>query len=138
MNTEQMRKEFEVWAEEYGHNIERYPGVPLMYLEDDTAYGWAAWQAALAAQPQAPQGSEWLPIETAPKVFGDGAKPMFVVCAFNVRNGFTGGKPYTTDPYCVWAQKDGGYMRWPHKFSPTHWQPLPAAPKTETPEGDKQ
>lgn len=65
---------------------------------------------------------EWLPIETAPDA---SAKEMFVVRGFNVCNGFTGGKLYTTDPWCVWREKDGSFARWNHHYLPTHWLPLP-------------
>jgi hypothetical protein len=73
--------------------------------------------------PAQPQG--WKSIDTAPK---DGTREMFVVKAFGVSNGFTGGKPYTSDPWCVWRESDGSFARWPHHFAPTHWQPLAAAP----------
>lgn len=52
-------------------------------------------------------------------------KTMFVVKAFNVCNGFTDGKEYTSDPWCVWLEPDGSFARWPHHFKPTHWMPLP-------------
>jgi len=68
------------------------------------------------------------PIETAPI-----GKGMFVVRAFNVSNGFTGWRPYTTDPWCVWQATAGEFSRWPHHFAPTHWAPLPAAPEGDTP-----
>lgn len=69
-----------------------------------------------------PEGCGWQPIDTAPQ----GSREMFVVKAFDVCNGFTGGRPYTSDPYCVWRNDDGGFSRWPHNFQPTHWAPLPA------------
>jgi len=62
---------------------------------------------------------EWKPIETAPK----DTKRMFVVIAINpvqLR------LPYKTDPYCVWAELDKGFVRWPHTFPPTHWCELPS------------
>lgn len=64
---------------------------------------------------------EWLPIETAPK-----NRTMFVVRGFNVeiRKDYY----YDTDPYCVWSS-GGGFERWPHPFSTTHWMPLPPPPK---------
>lgn len=71
----------------------------------------------------------WQPIETAPMA-ERGKRPMFVVCAFNVCNGFTGGRPYTSDPWCVWRTADGEFARWPHHFEPTHWMPLPPAPES--------
>ena len=68
----------------------------------------------------------WQPIETAPK---EGCR-MFVVRAFGVT--FSDGSfPYTSDPYCVWRSDDGGFERWPHRFSPTHWMPLPDLPGTQ-------
>lgn len=66
----------------------------------------------------------WKPIETAPQE----DKTIFVVKGFNVCNGFTGSKPYTSDPYCVWPDGNGGFARWPHKFQPTHWCELPEDP----------
>ena len=62
----------------------------------------------------------WQPIETAPKE----TTQMFVVVAFGAKVGAT---PYNSDPWCVWHQR-GEFVRWPHKFSPTHWMQLPEAP----------
>lgn len=67
----------------------------------------------------------WQPIDTAPK---DNSRKMFVVKAFDVL--LLSGRKYTSDPYCVWRGKDE-FVRWPHKFDPTHWMPLPDAPKVE-------
>ena len=65
----------------------------------------------------------WQPIETAPME----GRRMFVVKAFGVI--FNDGKlPYTSDPYCVWRGNGGVFERWPHRFSPTHWMPLPDLP----------
>lgn len=69
----------------------------------------------------------WQPIETAPA----NSLEMFVVKAFNVCNEFTGNRPYTTDPYCVWCDSEGVFVRWPYKFTPTHWAPLPEAPDAQ-------
>ena len=78
----------------------------------------------------------WQPIETAPME----GRRMFVVKAFGVI--FNDGKlPYTSDPYCVWRGNGGVFERWPHRFSPTHWMPLPdlpgAQPAPSVPEGWK-
>lgn len=73
--------------------------------------------------PSNTEASGWMPIETAPKE----GKTMYVVKAFNVEHGFPNGRPYTSDPYCVWPEGDD-WARWPHGFAPTHWMPLPAAP----------
>jgi hypothetical protein len=89
----------------------------------------AQMQAAQSPAPAAPAPtSQWQDIATAPK---DGTREMFVVKAFNVSNGFTGGKPYTSDPWCVWRESDGSFSRWPHHFQPTHWHPLSAAPEAK-------
>lgn len=62
-----------------------------------------------------PQG--WQSIDSAPKK----KTPMIVVMGVLASG-------YQTDPWCVWWQEDV-WHRWPHKESPTHWAPLPAAPK---------
>ena len=78
------------------------------------------YSAILAAAPtlSVSEGS-WHPIETAPKE----TTQMFVVVAFGAKVGAT---PYNSDSWCVWHQR-GEFVRWPHKFSPTHWMPLPEA-----------
>ena len=74
----------------------------------------------------------WLPINTAPS----GREPwrMFTVIAINVKPTETS-PPYTSDPYCVWREKDGSFARWPHNYPPTHWAPVPdyGPPIKETP-----
>jgi hypothetical protein len=57
-----MRVAFEAWAEEYGHDIARSPWNGHYYGQDECNDSWAAWQAALATQPQAPQGgpNDWI------------------------------------------------------------------------------
>jgi hypothetical protein len=64
----------------------------------------------------------WLPITTAPQ----SRKPfeMFVVIAIRSIPQ-PSSAPYTSDPYCVWREADGSFARWPHRFAPTHWCPLP-------------
>ena len=80
-----------------------------------------AYRAMLIAAPPPPVSEDrWQPIETAPKE----TTQMFVVVAFGAKVGAT---PYNSDPWCVWHQR-GEFVRWPHKFSPTHWMPLPKAP----------
>lgn len=76
-------------------------------------------RAALRAAVEEAVG--WRPISEAPH----GGRQMFVVRAFNVQQGST---TYNSDPWCVWREKSGSFARWPHKFPPTHWQPLPAPP----------
>jgi hypothetical protein len=71
--------------------------------------------------------SDWQPIETAPR---DGRNGMFVVVGVTSGNGFTGGKSYVSDPYCVWRDQGEVFARWPHNWPPTHWMPLPPPPAT--------
>lgn len=79
------------------------------------------YERMIAAAPTPPVSKDrWQPIETAPKE----TTQMFVVVAFGAKVGAT---PYNSDPWCVWHQR-GEFVRWPHKFSPTHWMPLPEAP----------
>jgi hypothetical protein len=78
------------------------------------------------AHANCPVLSAWQPIETAPT----SGREMFVVRAFNVPVTISG-PPYTSDPYCVWIDDTSGdFARWPHKFPPTHWIPLPPPPTT--------
>lgn len=65
---------------------------------------------------------KWRPIEDLPKDMG---MKMFVAKAINVCNGFTGGKPYSSDPWCVWQELKGTFARWNHNFPPTHFLLLP-------------
>lgn len=95
--------------------------VQRLWKERDTL---RAENQILTAEREALANAEptgWQKIETAPK-----DRTMFVVRGFNVavRKDYH----YDTDPYCVWATGDG-FKRWPHLFKPTHWMPLPAAPK---------
>jgi hypothetical protein len=72
---------------------------------------------------EAPAFGRWEPIETCPT-----DKTMFLVIGATEGNGFTFGKPYTSDPYAVW--KDGDtFARWPHHWPPTHWSRIPPAPE---------
>jgi hypothetical protein len=66
----------------------------------------------------------WRDIESAPPPNGE----WVVVIGATEGNGFTGGKPYVTDP---WASQFNGdsWFRWPHNWLPTHWMPLPTPPQ---------
>lgn len=77
---------------------------------------------------EAVQRDGWRPIETAPHENRD----MFIVKAFNVSG--VGSGLYTSDAWAVWRTVEGGFSRWPHKFSPTHWTPLPPAPIAAAPQ----
>lgn len=59
--------------------------------------------------------SEWKEIEYLSVKRGE----MFVVKGFGVRDG-----TYNTDPYCVWIDSGGEFVRWPHPFQPTHYMLL--------------
>lgn len=117
------REAFEAWYEEHCK-----PGVGNWFARDvdnndeyymsHTQTAWDAWQAALASQ--------WQPIDTLPVKQMRESREMFVVRGFNVEGMSTG--PYTTDPYCVWIGIEDELARWPHRFPPTHWLPLPPAP----------
>lgn len=80
-------------------------------------------RAVLAAAERMVDGQRngWQPIKTAPT----NSKQMFAVIAVNVP--FGKDRRYTTDPYCVWNE-GGKFVRWPHKFQPTHWMNLPDPP----------
>lgn len=67
---------------------------------------------------------KWEKLENLPNEFCKGSKKMFVVKGIDVPLKFDG-KPYTTDPYCVWVQLNGTLARWPHEFEPTHFCLLP-------------
>jgi len=84
---------------------------------------------AARSTPKHGEAAGWQPIETAPK----DDRRMFVVQGFNVPPTPQSIAGYTTDPYCVWRADDGSFARWPHQFPPTHWMPLPAAPKEPKP-----
>lgn len=74
--------------------------------------------------------NEWQSISTLP----DDYKGMFVVIGLDVLIPRVN-KQYTTDPYCVWLNRNPllkiqevlaeKFVRWPHPFPPTHWLPLP-------------
>lgn len=63
----------------------------------------------------------WKKIENLPEKYTNSHK-MFVVKGIDIPR--TGWFKYTTDPYCVWYEK-GKFVRWPHKFPPTHYCDLP-------------
>ena len=99
-------------------------GFKGLFIKEAKAYkqGWNDCRAAMLASAPTPPVSEdrWHLIETVPKE----TTQMFVVVAFGAKVGAT---PYNSDPWCVWHQR-GEFVRWPHKFSPTNWMPLPKAP----------
>ena len=76
--------------------------------------------------------ARWQDIAALPANIG---RKMFVAIGVTSGNGFTGGRAYTTDPFCVWREPDGGFARWPHNWGPTHFCDLPDAPTTPSTEG---
>lgn len=68
---------------------------------------------------------KWRPIDTAPAA-GERPISMFLVMGIEVAVGDSC-HLYTTDPYAVWRDNEGGFVRWPHEFAPTHWCPIPDA-----------
>lgn len=65
----------------------------------------------------------WLKIENLPEHYKK-TNRMFIVKAIDIFPSETSVFKYTTDPYCVWFG-DGTFIRWPHKFPPTHYAILP-------------
>jgi len=118
--SEQMRNDFETFAVKHGHSINRdgyLPGAP--YMETWTAAGWESWQAALATQPQAPQGAvtpgfQLVPIEPTDAMLLAGATSII--------------EGQDSRPGTSWAEEAGMAYK----------AMALAAPKTDTPEGDKQ
>lgn len=86
------------------------------WLEEHGMSGLMPEEVELLKRAKAESG--YLPIDT----MSVKDKTMFVAIAIDVE-GFVS-RPYTTDPYCVWKEGDK-FVRWPHKFPPTHWLPLP-------------
>lgn len=84
----------------------------MMPLKARYTYAKSVWHKRADMVRSMAQG--WEPIEEAPV-----GKTMFV--AISIRD------EYVSDPWCVWQDKKGYFVRWPHKFSPTHWMPLPSS-----------
>ena len=110
-----------------------YARIPGITSTKETA--WHCYLAALATQPQAPQGAGWQTVETAPK---DGTHVLLGRFP-EVTTGLMHAGLCAVD---WWRQhKDAaGFTGW-GKFNaqywpPTHWMPLPPPP-TETPEVQK-
>lgn len=69
-----------------------------------------------------PDGNKWIKCED--ELPED--KKMVLIVATN--KGPKG--DYTTDMYTGWHDSEQGWIRWAHKFEPTHWQPLPKEPES--------
>jgi hypothetical protein len=138
--SEQMRENFELHM--YRQNIctrlARHPSDDT-YKTISVQRAWELWQAALATQPQAPQGGGWQPIETAPK---DGTSVLIANDApgsVHPREGYyvKPAQRFSDEPiHLGWWRLAGSCAERIHGRTPTHWQPLPPAP-TETPEAGK-
>jgi len=123
MSAEQMLEKFGAFLKEEA---------PAIYdaSNADARYIWTkAWQAALATQPQAPQGAEWLPIETAPETTE--SKDVLLSGKFGVHMGkvfnYGGGDIVVVITHIAGNAVEGI----------SHFMHIPATPKTETPEGEK-
>ena len=133
--SEQMEKDFAAWIERKIPGVRKdFPAHVLFSKE------WDGWQAALATQPQAPQGAVtgWQPISSAPK---DGSTVIIGSADCGTGEGFwnDGSECYGHRGGAGWFWEcDRNGLLTASNTYPTHWQPLLAAPKTETPEGEKQ
>lgn len=72
---------------------------------------------------------KWRPINTAPSA-DERPRKIFLVIAIDAEIGFSG-RLYITDPYAVWRDSRGEFVRWPHHFAPTHWCPIPDTSEVE-------
>jgi hypothetical protein len=103
--------------------------IPVRENDEDMVLS-AVIEYAAAALSTGRLGGEWLPISQAPV-----GREMFMARAFDVEIGK--GQRYTSDPYCVWQETAGTFVRWPHKsIPPTHFMHIPPAPAAK-PQGDK-
>jgi hypothetical protein len=120
---EDEREAFEAWVEQ-----EAGPGA-----EQDNRAGWVAcldWQAGRASAQAVPA---WQPIETAPRdgthilVWTECSDTAYVVCWADFDKNI---RPYL----CAKQRTVGWHLAWDGEhfggmWAPTHWMPLPAAPK---------
>lgn len=67
--------------------------------------------------------NSWISIDKLDSVVL-GLREMFIVRAIKKKCIPGSGYEYTSDPYCVWREKDN-YVRWPHNYAPTHFMLLP-------------
>jgi hypothetical protein len=117
----------------------RFPrGCPTSFDIDDVEMAFRAGKSIAATQPQAPQGgvTEWFPIKTAPK---DGSTVILGGADCGTGEGFwhDGSECYGHRGGAGWFWEcDRSGLLTASNTCPTHWMPLPAAPKTE--EGEKQ
>lgn len=82
---------------------------------------WTAKGEGLWMEDENRRLREWQPITGTPVHM-----KMILACAINPPEL---GQKYTTDPWAVWwDEKAKEYVRWPHKFPPTHYSEIPAAP----------
>jgi hypothetical protein len=91
------------------------------YAEGLQASAPASRETKGAAVAKADQASEWISV--------DERMPEYRKQVLVIGTGFGPQKRYTTDYYAAWYSEAGIWERWPHPKPPTHWMPLPAAPK---------
>ncbi len=126
--SEQMRTFDQWWTEIEGFS---FRGQRLCELLNKPSLAQVAYDegvaAALATQPQAPQGG-WQPIETAPK---DGTRILgYGLLGFEQKPGI-GTVSYADKQFSCEPNEATEYDM--EACNLTHWQPLPTAP-TKTPE----
>lgn len=69
--------------------------------------------------------NQWKPINELPEYLKE-TRRMFVVKAIDVAPmEAVPDYRYNSDPWCVWFDGNGGFVRWPHKYPPTHFCELP-------------
>lgn len=83
-------------------------GLDTLYKFSWVEKMWQAWQGR-AAQDVWVKFEDEMPVDKAP----------IAMIGLDVAVGTF--NKYTTDPYCGWVE-NGGYVRWPHPFNPTHWK----------------
>jgi hypothetical protein len=126
--SEQMRKEFEA------HMVKQNVCTSLARHRSDDSYrtisvqrAWELWQAALATQPQAPQGGGWINIDER---LPESGVRVLVMLSDPEDTGWVVKTPWIA----LWMN---GYWHDCDAIADgcpiTHWMPLPLAP-TETPE----
>lgn len=141
---EQMRKDYEAWREKSIWWTVCRPDQHDDSTSDAASTGrlmniaaWESWQAAAALSQ--PAAAEWQPIETAPKT----GRTLLLGYFNSHGNWRTMRGQWMTEEYIAenWEEPENGEPGWfeesveaddvPNCWAtnPTHWQPLPAAPK---------
>lgn len=129
------RADFEAWADDQGHSLEKHE--TGCYLDLRTEGAWWAWQARAAVSAanslaQRQPLTEWQPIETAPKdgtlllLWEQYESEPFIGSWYAFRSEWEASRTH--------YDTDGNAYVIDRVYSPgvTHWMPLPAAPAATT------